>query len=130
MLKIYLKQTLRDLRLNKGYFITNLLGLIIGTAAFTLIVLWIQTETSYDKFHQHANDIYRVDYLLYEEEVKCWIIHDFIARKALFSTGIVPMKSSRNESSCMHNPPYLIYFHFRFRRAWLIPAFWLWIMPY
>jgi len=69
MFKIYLKQILRDLRLNKGYFITNLLGLIIGTTAFTLIVLWIQTETSYDKFHRHASDIYRVDYLLYEEEV-------------------------------------------------------------
>jgi putative ABC transport system permease protein len=69
MLKIYLTLTLRDLSLNKGYFLTNLLGLIIGVTAFTLIVLWIRTETSYDQFHQHADDIYRVDYLLYEEEV-------------------------------------------------------------
>jgi hypothetical protein len=55
--------------LNKGYFIINLLGLIIGITAFTLIVLWIKTETSYDKFHKNANDTYRVDYLLYEEGV-------------------------------------------------------------
>jgi len=47
----------------------NLLGLIIGIIAFTLIVFWIKAETSYDKFHPNTNDIYRVDYLLYEEDV-------------------------------------------------------------
>jgi putative ABC transport system permease protein len=69
MFRIYLLLTLRDLLKNKGYFIINLLGLIIGITAFTLIVLWINTETSYDKFHKNARNIYRVDYLLYEEEV-------------------------------------------------------------
>ena len=69
MFSNYFKLTIRDLILNKGYFIINLLGLIIGITAFTLIVLWIKTETSYDRFHEHASDIYRVDYLLYEEGV-------------------------------------------------------------
>lgn len=69
MFGIYLKQTIRDLFQHKGYFITNLLGLIIGVTAFLLIVLWIRAETSYDTFHRQAEDIYRVDYLLYEEEV-------------------------------------------------------------
>jgi len=69
MIRNYLKITVRDLLLKKGYFIINLLGLVIGITAFTLIVLWIKTETSYDTFHKHANDIYRVDYLLYEEGV-------------------------------------------------------------
>ncbi len=69
MIRYYLKITIRDLILKKGYFIINLLGLVIGITAFTLIVLWIKTETSYDEFHKHANDIYRVDYLLYEEGV-------------------------------------------------------------
>ncbi len=69
MFKNYLKYTLRDLRVHKGYFLINLLGLIIGIIAFTMIVFWIQTETSYDRFHEYAEDIYRVDYLLYEEEV-------------------------------------------------------------
>ena len=55
--------------LNKGYFIINLLGLIIGITAFILILLWIKAETSYDKFHEDADNIYRVDYLLYEEGV-------------------------------------------------------------
>lgn len=57
MFRIYLKQTLRDLLKHKGYFLINLLGLIIGITAFILIVLWIGTETSYDRFHQYADDI-------------------------------------------------------------------------
>jgi putative ABC transport system permease protein len=69
MFRIYLKQTIRDLMGHKGYFIINLLGLIIGITAFLLIFLWIQAETSYDQFHDHAGDIYRVDYRLYEEGV-------------------------------------------------------------
>lgn len=69
MFKIYLKLTIRDLMLNKGYFFINLLGLIIGVTAFTLIVFWIKTETSYDTFNKLAESIYRVDYLLYEEGV-------------------------------------------------------------
>jgi putative ABC transport system permease protein len=69
MFRNYLKQTIRDLKLNKGYFMINLLGLIIGIIAFTLIVFWIKAETSYDTFHTNADNIYRVDYLLYEEDI-------------------------------------------------------------
>jgi len=69
MFRNYLRLSIRDLQLNKGYFMINLLGLIIGIIAFTLIVFWIKAETSYDTFHKNANEIYRVDYLLYEEEV-------------------------------------------------------------
>jgi putative ABC transport system permease protein len=54
---------------NKGYFIINLLGLTIGITSFILIILWIKAETSYDKFHKNANNIYRVDYILYEEGI-------------------------------------------------------------
>ncbi|MFZ0283341.1 MAG: ABC transporter permease, partial [Bacteroidales bacterium] len=69
MLRNYLNLTLRNLRSNKGYFIINLVGLIIGITSFILITLWIKTETSYDKFHENASNIYRVDYLLYEEGI-------------------------------------------------------------
>jgi len=55
--------------LNKGYFIINLLGLTIGITSFILIFLWIKAETSYDSFHNNANNIYRVDYFLYEEGI-------------------------------------------------------------
>lgn len=69
MLTNYLKLTFRYLRSNKGYFLINLLGLTIGIASFILIVLWMRTETSYDKFHRNADNVYRLDYLLYEEGV-------------------------------------------------------------
>ena len=55
--------------LNKGYFIINIIGLTIGITSFIMIVLWIKAETSYDKFHKNANNIYRVDYILYEEGI-------------------------------------------------------------
>ena len=69
MFQNYLNLTIRNLKLNKGYFFINLLGLTIGIASFVLIVLWIKAETSYDKFHRNADNIYRVDYLLYEEGI-------------------------------------------------------------
>jgi len=42
MFKKNLKLSIRDFKLNKGYFMVNLLGLIIGIIAFTLIVFWIK----------------------------------------------------------------------------------------
>ena len=69
MITNYLRQAIRYLRSNKGYFIINLLGLTIGVVSFILIVLWIKAEISYEKFHKNAGDIYRVDYLLYEEGI-------------------------------------------------------------
>ena len=69
MIKNYLALTLRNLKSSKAYFLINLLGLTIGISSFVLIVLWIKAETSYDKFHKHADDIYRIDYLLYEEGI-------------------------------------------------------------
>ena len=69
MLINYLRLTIRNLISSKGkaYFLINLSGLIIGIVAFVLAVLWIQAETSYDKFHENAENIYRVDYMLFEE---------------------------------------------------------------
>ena len=69
MIKNYLILAFRNLRSNRGYFVINLLGLTIGITAFIMIVLWIKAETSYDRFHINANNIYRVDYLLYEEGI-------------------------------------------------------------
>ncbi len=69
MIRNYLALTLRNFRSNRWYLIINLLGLTIGITSFILITLWIRAETSYDKFHENARDIYRVDYLLYEEGI-------------------------------------------------------------
>ena len=50
----------RNTKRHKAYSFINILGLAIGLACCTLIMLWIQHELSYDRYHQHADNIYRV----------------------------------------------------------------------
>ncbi len=59
----YLKIALRNIKRYKGYAAINISGLAAGIACFIFIMLWVQHETSFEKFHDKANSIYRV--LLY-----------------------------------------------------------------
>jgi putative ABC transport system permease protein len=58
MFKNYLKITLRNLKKNKIYSFINISGLAIGIACCILIVLWVQDELSYDRFHENAENLY------------------------------------------------------------------------
>lgn len=60
MLKNYLKIALRHLRRHKGYSLINIAGLAVGMACCLLILLYVQDELSYDRFHAGAEHIYRV----------------------------------------------------------------------
>src|SRR5438093_8922694 len=60
MFKNYFKIAWRNLLRNKGFSVTNILGLTIGTTCVILILLWVQNELSYDKFHAKYKDIYEV----------------------------------------------------------------------
>lgn len=60
MLKNYLKIALRNLRKHKGYTFINVSGLAIGMACCALIFLLVRHEWSFDSFHEHADDIYKV----------------------------------------------------------------------
>jgi putative ABC transport system permease protein len=60
MFKNYLKIALRNLHKFKGYSLINIAGLAIGMACCIFILLYIQHELSYDKFHAKANEIYRI----------------------------------------------------------------------
>jgi putative ABC transport system permease protein len=60
MLKNYFKIAWRNLFRNKGFSITNILGLSIGMVCTILILLWVQDELTYDKFHTNYNNIYQV----------------------------------------------------------------------
>ncbi len=60
MLKNYLKIALRNIKRHKGYSLINIVGLAIGMACCILILLWVQDELSFDRFHENADDIYRV----------------------------------------------------------------------
>ncbi len=60
MLYNYLKITLRNIKRYKGYSFINIIGLSVGMACCILILLWVQDELSFDKFHEHADEIGRV----------------------------------------------------------------------
>lgn len=60
MLKNYFKIALRNLLRHKAYSILNISGLAIGMASSILILLWVQNETSYDRFNTNADQIYRL----------------------------------------------------------------------
>ena len=68
MLKNYIKIAFRNLRKNKAFSLINITGLAVGMACCLMILLYVQFELSYDKFHENGNNIYRVikEVLTYE----------------------------------------------------------------
>ncbi len=60
MLWNYLKIALRGLRKHLGYSLVNLVGLGLGIACCVLILLYVQDERSYDRYHENAERIYRI----------------------------------------------------------------------
>lgn len=60
MLKHYFKTAIRNLARNKGYTAINILGLAVGITCCLLVMLFVRSEWSYDKFHSKSDRIYRM----------------------------------------------------------------------
>jgi putative ABC transport system permease protein len=60
MFSNYLKITLRNIKRHKAFSFINIVGLGIGMAISIFILLWVQDELSYDRFHEKSKTIYRV----------------------------------------------------------------------
>ena len=60
MLTNYLKIAWRNMLRNRSYSLINILGLALGLACFMFIMIYVQDEQSYDKFHENGDRIYRV----------------------------------------------------------------------
>ncbi|MFC1564710.1 ABC transporter permease [candidate division KSB1 bacterium] len=60
MFNNYLKIAFRNLFRYKSYSLINISGLAISMACAFFIFLWVQDELSYDRFHENADEIYRV----------------------------------------------------------------------
>lgn len=60
MLRNYFKIAWRNLWKNKFYNALNIAGLAAGLAVGILVLLWVQDELSYDRFHADSKNIYRV----------------------------------------------------------------------
>ncbi|MEO8854838.1 MAG: ABC transporter permease [Ginsengibacter sp.] len=60
MLKNYFKSAWRSLLRGKSFSVINIAGLSIGMAGAILILLWLQNEVSFDKFHTNKDNLYQV----------------------------------------------------------------------
>jgi len=60
MWKNFIRVTIRSISKNKAFNTINIAGLAIGLASAIFIILYIVSETSYDKFHERSADIYRL----------------------------------------------------------------------
>jgi len=60
MWKNFIRVTIRSISKNKVFNIINIAGLAIGLASAIFIILYIISETSYDRFNERAEDIYRL----------------------------------------------------------------------
>ncbi|MCF6402095.1 ABC transporter permease [Chitinophaga filiformis] len=60
MLNNYLRIGWRNLRRYKMYSSINIGGLAIGLAVGILILVWVQDELSYDRFHENGKNLYKL----------------------------------------------------------------------
>ncbi|WP_259015972.1 ABC transporter permease [Emticicia fluvialis] len=60
MIRNYIKIAIRNLFRNKVFSLINIVGLSLGLAVSTLILLFVSHEISYDKFHKNYQRIYQV----------------------------------------------------------------------
>ena len=61
MLQTYFKTAWRKIAKSKIYSTINISGLSLGLACVMLIMLYVNDEVSYDRFHKNVGQIYRID---------------------------------------------------------------------
>src|SRR5690242_10413609 len=61
MFQNYFKVAIRNILKYKFFAAINILGMTIGITACMLIVLYVQDELSYDRFHTKGDKMYRVN---------------------------------------------------------------------
>ena len=69
MIKNYLKSTRRSILKNKISFAISITGLTAGFAVCILISLYVYNELSFDRFHVHSKNIYRVAANIYKNNL-------------------------------------------------------------
>ncbi len=73
MFRNYLKIAFRNLWRTKGFSFINITGLAIGMGSAILILLWIQNEMSYDRFHKNGPYLYQAwNRGTFDGKLQCW----------------------------------------------------------
>jgi putative ABC transport system permease protein len=60
MVKHYLKIIGRNILSNKLHSVINIAGLAVGISSFILILLYVNHELTFDRFHKNFNNIYKL----------------------------------------------------------------------
>ncbi|MBX2821455.1 MAG: ABC transporter permease [Rhodothermaceae bacterium] len=68
MFRNYIKTAFRSLKKRVGYTVINVNGFAIGMACCLLIFMLVRHEWSYNRFHEHADHIYRTTIHYYSPE--------------------------------------------------------------
>ncbi len=66
-LKNNFKVAWRSLRKHGAYSAISIFGLAFGLACCLLLLLWLRDELSYDRFHERADRIYRVEHADFQD---------------------------------------------------------------
>jgi putative ABC transport system permease protein len=70
MISNYIKIAIRNILRHKVYAFINIAGLSVGMACTILILLWVQYELSFDRYHENADRIYRLGLNLRTSKIK------------------------------------------------------------
>jgi putative ABC transport system permease protein len=62
MLRNFFKTALRNMLKYKAYSLINFIGLTAGLGLALLIITYVRSELSYDRFHENADRLYRIAY--------------------------------------------------------------------
>ncbi|MCD6565565.1 MAG: ABC transporter permease [Bacteroidales bacterium] len=68
MLRNYFLTTLRFIRRSPMFSLINIIGLSVGLAVGILIILYVFNELTYDRFHENAKRLYRVNMIEHRED--------------------------------------------------------------
>ncbi len=60
MFASYAATAVRNVLRHKGYTAINIVGLAVGMAFAVLIMVWVQREVSYDRFHENIDRLHQV----------------------------------------------------------------------
>jgi putative ABC transport system permease protein len=106
MLKNFFKTAWRNLWRNRFYTGINIIGLSIGLAVGIIILMWVNDELSYDRYHSKAGEIYRVNaHIGTGKGSEVWT--GSIAPIAVFGKNNIP--AIKNAARVVHNDYYLQY---------------------
>ncbi|OEK03841.1 hypothetical protein BFP97_12000 [Roseivirga sp. 4D4] len=117
MLKNYFKISFRNMLRHKVYASINIAGLSVGITCFLLIFLYLQNELSYDRYHEDAEDVYRVVIPNYDADGETSAVFDY---GSLRTAEMLKNDFSQIESVVRFNPfnfPVVEYDNKRFEEA-------------